>query len=153
MDSGQRREFQCHGYLTIQNNQGQLVFAKGSGTLGGAFRFNNTLMSVMDSDQTVTVTTNTSGTRFILVARCDAAAQNYYQCRIDQGSSGNLLSFYRVAGGTNTLIQSFSVGAININTTYCVRFQVMTSGGTTNLNAKVWAGLGNGADNLEQRGL
>ena len=125
--------------LTIQNNQGQMQVPSVTSSTAGTEKCISQGNSWLDSDQAVSFEVNKTASIAGLIARSDSGGTTYYYANVTLGTSGSLLKINKCVSGSKTLLQSFSVGTFNTNTWYRLRFQVITNGSSTTLNAKVWA--------------
>ncbi len=128
--------------LTISNDVGKAVFTQVSGhTMTGNYvALNNTTNGLVDSYQNVFLYSDTTATDFDLIARSNTAATTYYEAQVVLATStGKYLQINSVVGGTTTLVGKVSVGTVVTDTWYELEFEVITNGGSTNLDAKLWA--------------
>ena len=129
--------------LTINSSdQGLASFTRSAGTMSGDYVSYINTATLVDSDQKVTFTANTTGTYFSLVARKNTSADSYYFARAYVDGSSGTFAIYKRVSGTDTSLSSGTF-TVTAGTSYTMRFQVITSGSTTNLKADIWSATTN----------
>ena len=131
--------------LTINSSdQGLASFTRSSGTMSGDYISYVNTAALTDSDQKVTFTANTTGTYFSLIARQNTSSNSYYLARAYVDGTGKYLTICKCVSGTVSVLATVASNVtISSGTTYNMRFQCLTSGSTTDLNADIWSATAN----------